>query len=547
MMMLQLQSSLQNNNVSLSLSSSLCYSPPFPFKLSTLTTQRVCFERLSVTCSISKIHSYGTLDYERRPILKWNDLHRRISLAQNPELGSATVLNQWENEGKHLTKWELCRVVKELRKYKRFQRALEVYDWMINRPERFRISASDAAIQLDLTAKVHGVSSAEEFFLRLNDKLKEKRTYGALLNVYVHSRLKEKAESLLETMRSKGYVIHSLPFNLMMTLYMNHKEYDKVDMLVSEMIEKNVQLDIYSYNIWLSSCGSQGSTEKMEQVFEQMAKDPNIVPNWTTFSTMATMYIKMNLFEKAEGCLRKVESRIKGRDRIPFHYLLSLYGSVGNKDEVYRVWKTYKSIFPSIPNLGYHAIISSLVRNDDIEGAEKLYEEWLSVKSSYDPRIGNLFVGWYVKKGNTDKALDFFKQMTENGGIPNSSTWEFLSEGHIGDESISEALSCLKEAFIADGSKSSWRPKPLNLSAFFKLCQDQDDMASAEVLTGLLKQSKFLKYKVYASLIGLSEDTIGEGELSSKIDTTDRTDDIINSEKVDDDSQMLFNQVESSF
>ena len=45
---------------------------------------------------------------------------------ENPDLGSASVLNQWENEGKSLTKWDLCRVVKELRKYKRHDRALEV-------------------------------------------------------------------------------------------------------------------------------------------------------------------------------------------------------------------------------------------------------------------------------------------------------------------------------------------------------------------------------------------------------------------------------------
>ena len=45
---------------------------------------------------------------------------------ENPEMGSASVLNQWENEGKRLTKWELCRVVKELRKFKRFKMALEV-------------------------------------------------------------------------------------------------------------------------------------------------------------------------------------------------------------------------------------------------------------------------------------------------------------------------------------------------------------------------------------------------------------------------------------
>jgi len=128
MSLLQIQPSLQNQNVALS--SSLCYSPPLRLNhSSSLTlghTQKPCFQRLTVTCSISKIHSYGTVDYERRPIVRWNDVYRKISLMKNPEMGSASVLNQWENGGRNLTKWELSRVVKELRKYRRYERALEV-------------------------------------------------------------------------------------------------------------------------------------------------------------------------------------------------------------------------------------------------------------------------------------------------------------------------------------------------------------------------------------------------------------------------------------
>ncbi|KAL1308652.1 hypothetical protein HN51_050645 [Arachis hypogaea] len=544
--MLLLQSSLHK---ALSLSYAVSYSTALPSKIPTLSIGCrgvTCFQGLSVTCSISKIHSYGTVDYERRPIVRWNDIYKRISLMQNPEIGSAAVLEQWEDEGKSFTKWELCRVIKELRKYKRYKRALEVYGWMNNKPERFSVSSSDAAIQLDLISKVHGVSSAEEYFLSLADKLTDRRTYGALLNVYVRYRMKEKAEALFDKMRSKGYAVHSLPFNVMMTLYVNLKVYDKVDMLASEMRGKNIRLDIYSYNIWLSSCGSRGSIEKMEEVFDQMVKDPKIVPNWTTFSTMATMYINMNMFEKAVGCLRKVESRIKGRDRVPFHYLLSLYGSVGKKDDVYRVWSTYKSMFATIPNLGYHAIIASLVKLDDIEGAEKIYEEWLSTSSTYDPRITNLLIGCYVKKGNTDKALGFFRQMTEGGGIPNSKTWEIICSGHIADERISDALSCFKEAFVAD-VLNKWRPRATNFSAFFKLCQDKDDTTSAEVLTGLLRQSRFIKNEVFVSLIGLSESdgTINNGELWTEVDTADITDDNDDGENAVDDSQM-FNQLEST-
>lgn len=77
------------------------------------------------TCRISQLHSYGTTDYERRRVLKWNVVYKRILNVEEGK-GSGSVLNQWENEGRILTKWELSRIIKELRKFKRFKSALEV-------------------------------------------------------------------------------------------------------------------------------------------------------------------------------------------------------------------------------------------------------------------------------------------------------------------------------------------------------------------------------------------------------------------------------------
>ncbi|GAA0186658.1 hypothetical protein LIER_33946 [Lithospermum erythrorhizon] len=401
---------------------------------------------------------------------------------------------------------------------------MQVYEWMINRPERFRMTTSDTAIQLDLISKVQGISAAEEYFLKLPDGLKDNRIYGSLLNAYVHAKMKEEAESLIGKMRNRGYANNSLPFNVMMTLYMNLRDYDKVDSMVFEMMEKRIPLDIYTYNIWLSSCGSRGSLGKMEQAYKQMEMDTSINPNWTTFSTMATSYIKLKQPEKAEDCLKKLESRITGRDRIPYHYLISLYGSVDNKDEVLRVWNIYKSLFPNVPNLGYHAVISSLVRMDDIEAAEEIYESWLAVKSTYDPRIANLLLAWYVRKGLADKAESFFNEIIEVGGKPNSMTWEILAESHIRDRKISEALSCLKNATEALGSKS-WKPKPANVSLLLKLCKQEGDTLSKEALMEILKKMGCLENEQYMSNILLSDESFtSNGSLTENSNSDDDED-----------------------
>ncbi|CAN1188554.1 Pentatricopeptide repeat-containing protein At1g02150 [Linum perenne] len=433
------------------------------------------YRTLPITCSISQIHSYGTVDFEKRPPTNWIVVYKRISLMENPELGAGSVLFQCQKEGKKLSKWELCRIVKELTNYRRFKQALEVYEWMGNQGKRYSRSASDAAIQIDLVAKVHGVSAAEEY-LRKNHCLKK---------------------------CGKNYTSHALAYNVMMTMYMDLKEYAKVDQLIFEMTKKNTQLDLYSYNIWLSCLGYEGSIEKMEQAFKQMKLDKNVNPNWTTYSKLATLYIQLGLNDKAEDCLKMLEGRITRRDRMPYHCLLSSYGNVGNKEAVMRVWKTYRSSFVKVPNFGYHAVMSSLVRLGDVQTAENLYDEWMQIKTSYDHRIANLLMASYAKEGKFDKLESVFQDISDAKETPNSSSWEILAEGHIGEKRIPEALSCLKKA-VGMGTVKRWKPRAEVISSFFKLCEEKGDLASKEVLEGLIRESGFLKDKTYASLIGLS-------------------------------------------
>lgn len=421
-------------------------------------------------------------------------------------MGSASVLNEAVNEGRSLSKWDLRRVVKELRKFRQYKSALEVLEWMNDRAEKYRIGSGDAAIQLDLIAKVYGALSAEQYFLNLPDVLKDKRVYGALLNVYAQARMREKAESLMNKMRNRGYASDTLLCNVMMTLYLNLEDHEKVESLILEMKDNHIELDTYSYNIWLSSCGFQGSAKKMERVFEKMRLDMTRSPDWTTFSTMATVYIKLEQFEKAKISLKMIETRIKGRGRVPYHYLISLYASAGSSEDVYRLWNIYKATFVKILNLGYKSMISALIRLKEIDGAEEIYDEWLSVMSVYDPKVGNLLLGSYVRNRLSEKAETFFDQMIDMGGKPNARTLEILAEDHINNGRIPEALSCLKNATSALGSKN-WKPKPTNISSILNISEQEADTATKDALLKIMTQAGCLNDESYMSCIPIS---IGE-------------------------------------
>lgn len=433
-----------------------------------------------------------------------------------PEKGNAaTVLDQYESEGFKITRFDLSRIIKELRKFKRHEFALQGYEWMTNRAEKYRVTAADAAIHLDLISKVHGISKAEEYFLSIPESLRMKELYGSLLNAYAHFGMKEKAESVFDEIRNCGYADRNpRPYNVMMTLYMKCKEHDKVESMILEMDSRRI-LDVYSYNIWLTSRGYEGSAKKMEQVFEKMKRDPNVAPNWSTYSVMASMFIKIGELEKGKDCLRKMESGIKGQDRTAYHYLISLYGNVGNREGIHNVWNAYKSSFPYIPNMGFHLVISALLRLDDIEGAESAFQEWLSAKTHHDSRIANHLLKWYLRNGFLEKVECVFAVMVGAGRKPSSKTLAILAQVHIKKRRVLEALSCLRDAASAEGS-SGWRPSYAIITSFIQLCEEEDDAKSKEELIEVLSKAGCFEYEDYVSYLakqnGLGSDEKTDGE-----------------------------------
>lgn len=74
---------------------------------------------------VAKVHSYGTVDYERRSPLRWGTLYRRIAVGNGGRPVGRT-LGAWDEGERRLDKWELCRIAKELRKFRRFNLALQV-------------------------------------------------------------------------------------------------------------------------------------------------------------------------------------------------------------------------------------------------------------------------------------------------------------------------------------------------------------------------------------------------------------------------------------
>ncbi|CAK9324211.1 unnamed protein product [Citrullus colocynthis] len=153
-------------------------------------------------------------------------------------------------EGREVKESDLQKLIKQLRKFRRFNHALQLCEWISNERNQDP-SPGDIAIQLHLISKVHGLEHAEKYFNSIGEFSRDHKVYGALLNCYVENKNLEKAETIMQKMREVGFMKTPLSYNVMLSLYSHLGKHEKLDELMEKMEEMGIAHDIYIYVVFV--------------------------------------------------------------------------------------------------------------------------------------------------------------------------------------------------------------------------------------------------------------------------------------------------------
>ncbi|XAR55496.1 hypothetical protein NMG60_11035575 [Bertholletia excelsa] len=391
-----------------------------------------------------------------------NSLYSRISPLGDPNVSLLPILDQWVEERGGIDRSELQRTIKMLRQFKRFTQALQVSEWMMNRscPDLF---PGDLAIQLNLISRVHGLEQAEQYFHKVPNDLRDFRVYSALLYCYARATSLDKAEATMQKIRQLGFAVGSLPYISMLNLYSRLGNIEKLDVLVHEMEEKGISLDKFAFNLQLNAYATIPDIKKMEITLMKMEADPIVSMDCYAYFIAANGYLNAGLIEKAFAVLKKSEHLITYVTRKLAHQMLmTLYSRMGKKDEVYRVWNLRKKT-GKVYNKSYLAVMSSLLKLGDLDGMEKIFEEWKATMTSVDMRIYNLLISGYCRNGLLDKAESAINMILESGKEPNAYTLNHLATGYFKHNVMEKAVEAMKKAILVGDPR--WNPDLATLSA----------------------------------------------------------------------------------
>lgn len=419
-------------------------------------------------------------------------LGRRLLSLVYPKRSAVVAINKWKEEGHEPPrKYQLNRIVRELRKDKRYKHALEVCEWMTLQKD-MKLVQGDYAVHLDLITKVRGLNSAEKFFEDLPDRMRGKQTCSALLHAYVQNNLVDKAEALMLKMSECDLLINPLPYNHMISLYISNGKLEKVPKIIQEL-KMNTSPDIVTFNLWLAACASQNDVETAERVLLELKK-AKIDPDWVTYSTLTNLYIKNTSLEKAGATVKEMENRTSRKTRVAYSSLLSLHTNMGNKDDVNRIWEKMKASFRKMNDNEYICMISSLLKLGDFAGAEDLYREWESVSGTNDVRVSNILLGSYINQDQMEMAEDFCNQIVQKGVIPCYTTWELFTWGYLKRKDVEKFLDYFSKAI---SSVTKWSPDQRLVQEAFKIIEEQAHTKGAEQLLVILRNAGHVNTNIY--------------------------------------------------
>ncbi|KAB2047874.1 hypothetical protein ES319_A13G076200v1 [Gossypium barbadense] len=336
-----------------------------------------------------------------------DDLRSRIFQLRLPKRSATTVIEKWVGEGNRVSISDLRQISKDLRKSQRFKHALEISEWMVSH-EEYKLSDTDYAVRIDLMTKVFGIDAAERYFEDLPLTAKTSETYTALLHSYAAAKLTEKAEELYERIKGSNLSFSALLYNEIMTLYMSVGQVEKVSSVVEELKRQKVEPDIFTYNLWISSCAAALNIDQVKRILNEMRCDSGCNDDWQRYINLVNIYVTASRLTSANSISPiEIEKGITQREWITYDFLVMLYAGLGNKDKIDQIWKSLRMTKQKMTSRNYICILSSYLILGHMKEVGEVFNQWKQLTTTeFDISACNSVLSAFEDAGLTEKAND---------------------------------------------------------------------------------------------------------------------------------------------
>lgn len=144
-------------------------------------------------------------------------------------------------------------------------------------------------------------------------------------------------------------------------------------------------------------------------------------------------------------------------------------------------------------------MLESLVRLGELDEAEKILKEWESSGNHYDPRVPDVVISGYSKKGLHEKVEITLKSLQKRGKATIANRWTEVAGGYLRNGEMEKAYDCFKAALQAENKE--WKPNPRVFPGIVSWLGDNGSVEEVEALVGSLRNFVPVNKRMYYALI----------------------------------------------
>lgn len=375
-------------------------------------------------------------------------------------------------------------------------------EWVI-RERPYRPRELDYSYLVEFTTKLHGISHGEKLFTRVPSEFQNELLYNNLVIACLDKGVIRLSLEYMKRMRELGYPISHLVFNRLIILHSSPSlRKNMMPKLLTQMKADKVTPHVSTYNILMKIEANEHNLENLMRFFSLM-KLRQVEPNEISYCILAYAHAVARLNTAAETYVEAVEKSMTGNNWSTLDVLLILYGYLGNRKELERVWSNIREL-PFVRTKSYMLAIEAFGRIGHLERAEEIWLEMESAKGLKSVEQFNSMMTVYCKHGVIDKAARLYKNMKANGCKANAITYRQLALGCLKSGMEEQALKTLelgKRLPINKRVRNStpWLETTLSIVEIFA---EKGDVENVEKLFEELHKSKYCRYTfVYNTLI----------------------------------------------
>lgn len=416
----------------------------------------------------------------------------RIEMVPRGEsIGSA--FQSWMGDGFVVQRGDICHTINRLRKRRLNKRALEVMEWVI-RERPYRPKQLDYSYLLEFTTKLHGVSQGERLFSCVPSEFQCELLYNNLVIACLDKGKITLSLAYMRKMRELGYSISHLCFNRLIILHSCFARKKAIPKILKQMRADKVTPHVSTYNILMKIEANQHNIDRLVNVYEDM-KRAKVEPNEISFCILATAHAEARLYTVCEAYVQAIEKCMTGNNWSTLDILLILYGYLGKRKEVQRIWRSLQEL-PHVMSKSFELAIEAFGRIGEVNGSEELWHEMKTKQGLKTTEQFNSMISVYCKHGFVSKATGLCKEMERIGCKPNAITYRNLAFGFLKAGLIKEALGTLELGTEHTTNTKIRQSTPWleTTHSMVEIFAEKGDVENAEKLFEELKKVNYTKY-----------------------------------------------------